>query len=358
MEISKCLICGREAENDVKIFKYDDDNRRYYSIECPFCGIYNFAKTWRGYNYLSDLEPNLIIKLKFCLKMNELDFSNNITKEQFEQKINETGEFNLKMPKQFSQYQIGVFGYQPPKFNNEQDIQNYINNRKDYSETTNEKLDKILIYFYEHNGIDGNYIDIPEKDYSLLCIDNSKVLNRYASNLKDSGLLEAFLVENDLDMACLSVRGQIYVEDLLNKNYENSKLTLKSGKDINNGLINETKHLLHNFPKAEKLFNDALEKYTSGIYERNLLDDMRLALELFLKNILNNNKSLENQKSAIGIFQKEHNASPELSNMFIKLVDYYAKYHNSNIKHNDNIKKNEIGFLVNLTSSFIMYFNV
>lgn len=341
--VKSCLLCKRESKKIELI--YENSRKQNLLIVCPFCGMYILPETWRGYSYISELEPKLKIILKFRLKNEEMKFSDCITKEQFQNKIRESGEIYLEMPKIFSQNQIRVFDYKPPKFKNKQDIQNYINSTEAYPESTNDKLNNLMIYFYNHNGIDGNYIDIPEEDYSLLCIDNSQLLYRYASNLKKSGKLDASLVGNFFNMACLSVDGQIFVEDLLNKKNTKSKL------------INETKHMLHKYPQAEKLFNTALEKYRQGLYERNLLDDMRLALELFLKSILNNNKSLENQKSAIGTFQKEKNASPELSNMFIKLVDYYAKYHNSNIKHNDNVKKNEIGFLINLTSSFIMYFS-
>ena len=353
--IKSCLICKRDSEKIDLI--YENSRKRNLLIVCPFCGMYILPETWRGYSYISELETRLKTKLKFKLKNEEKKFSNSITEEQFQNKIRKSGEIHLKMPKTFSQYQVRVFGYKPPKFSSEQDIQDYINLTEAYPESINHKFNNILIYFYEHNAIDEKYVDIPEEDYSLLCIDNSKQLNRYASKLNESGLLDAILVENDLDMACLSVNGEIYIEELLNKKKENSNSIIKSGKEINNDLINKTKHILHKHPKAEKQFNTALEKYANEIYERNLLDDMRLALELFLKSILNNNKSLENQKSCIGVFQKENNASPELSNMFIKLVDYYAKYNNSNVKHDDNVKENEIGFLINLTSSFIMYFS-
>lgn len=126
-------------------------------------------------------------------------------------------------------------------------------------------------------------------------------------------------------------------------------------KEINEKLINETKTILHNYPNAEKLYLTALEKYSKKIYERNLLDDMRLSLELLLKNVLSNNKSLENQISGIGKFQKAKGSSTELTNMFIKLVDYYTKYHNSKVKHNDNVNSDELEIIIELTSTFIKF---
>lgn len=113
---------------------------------------------------------------------------------------------------------------------------------------------------------------------------------------------------------------------------------------------------LINYPKAKKKFNEAIEKYKKGIYKRNILDDMRLSLELFLKEFLNNEKSLENQISEIGKFIKEHNSSCEFTNMFQKLLEYYSRYQNDHVKHDDNIKSSDIDFIINLTALFIRYF--
>jgi hypothetical protein len=48
-------------------------------------------------------------------------------------------------------------------------------------------------------------------------------------------------------------------------------------------------------------------------------------------------KSLENQIPFVGSYIKDHGGSAELANMFAKLIDYYAKYQNSYIKHDDNV---------------------
>ena len=92
------------------------------------------------------------------------------------------------------------------------------------------------------------------------------------------------------------------------------------------------------------------------IYQRNVLDDMRLSLETFLKEILKNQKSLENQLSEVGKFQKEKGLSPEFISMFNRLLDYYAKYQNNYVKHNDAVKYSEIDFVINLTTLFMKSF--
>ena len=38
-----------------------------------------------------------------------------------------------------------------------------------------------------------------------------------------------------------------------------------------------------------------------------------------------------------------------------KLVEYYSKYHNSYVKHNDIVIEEEIEFILELTSSFMKH---
>lgn len=132
-------------------------------------------------------------------------------------------------------------------------------------------------------------------------------------------------------------------------------LTNPPHNELNTELIEETKTLLTDYPTSKKAYDSALEKRRIKVYERNLLDDLRLSLELLLKYILKNNKSLENQTAEIGLFQKHKGTSTELTNMFIKLLDYYSKYHNNNVKHNDKINPEEIDIILELTTSYMKF---
>lgn len=124
---------------------------------------------------------------------------------------------------------------------------------------------------------------------------------------------------------------------------------------INETLIEETRHWLQDHPQALSLYNGALEKFTHGVFLRNLLDDLRLALEKLLCGVFGNDKSLENQISFIGAFIKQRGGSKELANMFVKLVDYYSSYQNNYIKHDDAVIEEEIEFIFEITSSFMKH---
>ena len=127
------------------------------------------------------------------------------------------------------------------------------------------------------------------------------------------------------------------------------------GSELNVGLAEETRHWLDPFPDALELFSDALQKYEHGVFKRNVLDDLRLSLEKLLKGVLENNKPLEKQMADLGRFMKERGGSTELVNMFFTLVDYYTKYQNSYVKHDNAVIEEEVEFILEITSSFMKH---
>ncbi len=124
---------------------------------------------------------------------------------------------------------------------------------------------------------------------------------------------------------------------------------------INQPLVEETKHWLTGYPTAASLYAEALQKYRHGAFQRNLLDDLRLALESLLRELFGNQKSLENQLPAVGAYIKAAGGSPQLANMFHRLLDYYSKYQNDHVKHNDAVIETEIEFVLEVTSSFMKH---
>lgn len=120
-------------------------------------------------------------------------------------------------------------------------------------------------------------------------------------------------------------------------------------------LIQGTVHLLENYPEVRKLYDSAFAKFNQGMFERNILDDMRLALELLIKKLLSNNKSIENQLNELGKKLSEYGTPKEIRNMFSKLIDYYSAYQNDYVKHDDLVDKNDVEFVVEMTSVMMKY---
>lgn len=115
-------------------------------------------------------------------------------------------------------------------------------------------------------------------------------------------------------------------------------------------LVQKTKHWLSHHPNSLKQYESALAKYEGGIFERNTLDDMRLSFELLVKDLLCNNKSLENQIAEIGAKLKNSGASVELRNMVQQVIKYYTDFQNNHVKHNDAVNDKEIEYIIELTS--------
>ncbi|MFG5411196.1 hypothetical protein ABXN37_27715 [Piscinibacter sakaiensis] len=128
-----------------------------------------------------------------------------------------------------------------------------------------------------------------------------------------------------------------------------------SATDLNQALIEETRHWLSPFPKSLELYNGALQKLEHGVFDRNVLDDLRLALETLLHALLDNHKSLENQLQPLGAFIKANKGSPELANMFVKLIEYYSKYQNTYVKHDAAVVDQEVDFVFEVTSCFMRH---
>jgi len=124
---------------------------------------------------------------------------------------------------------------------------------------------------------------------------------------------------------------------------------------INSVLINENLVELTDYEGAASNYQKAIDKLSQSKLSRNLLDDLRLSLELLLKDILENNKSLEKQKAPLGEYLQKYKVSTEVRNMFTILLIYYKDYQNENVKHNDNVKEEEIALIFNLTSTFISF---
>lgn len=128
-----------------------------------------------------------------------------------------------------------------------------------------------------------------------------------------------------------------------------------AASELNRPLIVETRHWLDDFPEVKKLYDEALQKHEHGVFTRNALDDLRLALEKLLQSLFGNSKSLENQIASVGSFIKTQGGSRELANMFEKLIGYYTKYQNTYVKHDDAVLNAEVEFVLEITSSFMKH---
>jgi hypothetical protein len=120
-------------------------------------------------------------------------------------------------------------------------------------------------------------------------------------------------------------------------------------------LVDDNLDWLSQYPKSCEAFKIALSKVGKKGEERNIVDSLRLSLELLAKDILHNQKSLEKQKNEIGIYLKTKNVSVELSNLFWTVLDYYTKYQNDKAKHENRVPADEVEFILYLTGTLMRF---
>lgn len=118
----------------------------------------------------------------------------------------------------------------------------------------------------------------------------------------------------------------------------------------------ETKDWLDEYPTAQTHYKSALIKRNSNLFLRNLLDDMRCALEELLKQILNNQKSLENQRNELGNFLYSKGVSIEINNFYNNIVtSFFTSYQNNNVKHQTLYKDIEVDFIIEQTATLMRF---
>ncbi|UZD35653.1 hypothetical protein [Capnocytophaga ochracea] len=193
--------------------------------------------------------------------------------------------------------------------------------------------------------------NIPHKETGLFIA--KKVL--FSQNLKSFSNEEIFYIIDDFckDHKFNNKKEVTELKHLLHNNYKkyNTLQVENESLDFNN--IEETKHWLNEYPEVKKVYEEGINKYNLKTYERNLLDDMRLSLELLWKKILGKDCSLENQKAEIGKWLKTKETTEHFRSMFRGLTTYFTNYQNSNIKHNDKVNIQEVEFIIELTSLFM-----
>lgn len=133
------------------------------------------------------------------------------------------------------------------------------------------------------------------------------------------------------------------VESLLKKYYGSANLND----------LKKTSVAIEGYDKAKTVFDKASCQCNSTDNTRECLDNFRLSLELVLKEVLQNDKSLENQRIPLMKYLEQKGVSSEINALFWHVLDCYSKYQNNHVKHNFDIAENDIPIIIEQTKSMI-----
>ena len=122
---------------------------------------------------------------------------------------------------------------------------------------------------------------------------------------------------------------------------------------LDNKLVSDTLIWLDEYPQTMKTFSVALRQYSEKTYIRDIADNLRKALEDFLKEFLVNSKNLEHNIPLIGAYLKEQGASEEIAKILVGLINLYSTLNNKIAKHHDKVDAKFLEFLMYQTGLFI-----
>jgi len=145
-------------------------------------------------------------------------------------------------------------------------------------------------------------------------------------------------------------------------NLNNKVVLYPSGaKLLDKKLINQNLHWLMEYPEVLELFEKSLADYLNYSGEnaeaRTILDNLRASLETLIKNILQNDKTLENNAKEIKEWLKAKEMHPNIVNS-VGIFSHFNNYIHfmNDVKHNKpniHYSKNEIEHVIYQTGIFI-----
>ena len=129
----------------------------------------------------------------------------------------------------------------------------------------------------------------------------------------------------------------------------------KGVKLLDEHVVNADLEWLSDYPKALTAFKNALVQSSDSAKQREVLDSLRVSLENFIRQLLSNRKSLENNKDGLLKWMDDHHTNTESRQMMRQLVQFYCDYQNNHVKHGDSWKPAEVAFILYETATFVYF---
>jgi hypothetical protein len=136
---------------------------------------------------------------------------------------------------------------------------------------------------------------------------------------------------------------------------ERYEIVLAGVRILDKKLVDPTLEWISQYDKPYKLLAEALRLYSTKdkTKYRNVLDNLRLCIELIVKSVLHNNSPIEKQRIKLLAWLKNKGMHQQIINMYCDLLDKYSLYQNDAVKHDVKYKESEMEFIIYLSINFL-----
>lgn len=135
------------------------------------------------------------------------------------------------------------------------------------------------------------------------------------------------------------------IESALDSYYKSSDKT-KSLK-----VLNKTKETISGHDKSVRLFEDSIKNISANGSNRATLDNIRLALERYLQEVLGNSNTLEHQEKSLKEFLKEKKATEDVRTGITTSLHNFHRYQNDHVKHDYDVKDEDVDYYINVANT-------
>ncbi|MFA5837365.1 MAG: hypothetical protein WC837_10465 [Bellilinea sp.] len=137
-------------------------------------------------------------------------------------------------------------------------------------------------------------------------------------------------------------------------------LVYNGAEELDDALVNEVIIWLDDYPEVEKPYKEALIMLSAKdkSRHRNLIDNLRLSIELLLKTLLHNDHRLEEQGKHLKVWMNNRGIEDNIRLMLTDLIsrDRFTQMFNQSVKHGDrDWSEPELEFIVYQTGVLIRF---
>lgn len=209
---------------------------------------------------------------------------------------------------------------------------------------------------------DMDYHSRDRFEHCLCIIERTTTLNEFlayylalTNSIKREKSSEHYWVRETFSKLLCSMLNESHIPFELLKDNGEYFVFPKGAKELDDALVSQPLEWLKNYQSAHMAWVKALKEYAT-LTEDNIsevADKFRKALETFMQEFFNCDKTLENCKALYGGYLKTQGVPKELVSNFETLLQMYTTFINAYAKHHDRTERKTLEYIMYQTGNVI-----